>query len=126
MDCPKCKGAFEKVVFEGIEVDRCLECQGLWFDMLEKEDLVNMQGSEVIDVGDEQVGREHNAQTRIDCPKCSAHMMPMIDKDQFHIQYECCPSCYGTFFDAGECRDLKQHTVVERFGQMLQTLRTNF
>ena len=45
--------------------------------------------------------------------------------DQFHIKYESCPSCFGAFFDAGEFRDLKEHTVIERFSQMLRTLRTN-
>jgi len=45
--------------------------------------------------------------------------------DQFHIKYESCPICYGTFFDAGEFRDLKENSVLERFMHMLQTLRTN-
>ena len=45
--------------------------------------------------------------------------------DLDHIKYESCPICYGTFFDAGEFRDLKENSVLERFLQMLQTLRTN-
>ena len=52
-------------------------------------------------------------------------MIPMVDKDQFHIKYESCANCYGTFFDAGEYRDLKERTVMERFNQMLRTLRKN-
>jgi Zn-finger nucleic acid-binding protein len=40
MNCPKCASAFAKNSFSEIEVDRCLGCKGLWFDMLEKEDLV--------------------------------------------------------------------------------------
>ncbi len=46
-------------------------------------------------------------------------------QDQFHIKFEACPACYGTYFDAGEFRDLKEHTVLERFSQMLHTLSTN-
>ena len=53
-------------------------------------------------------------------------MLPMIDKDQHHIHYESCPTCYGTFFDAGEFRDLKEFNVVERFIEMVRTLRQNF
>jgi Zn-finger nucleic acid-binding protein len=49
----------------------------------------------------------------------------MVDKDQFHIQYETCPACFGTFYDAGEFRDLKEHTVAERFQQMVATVRSN-
>ncbi|MCB1692139.1 MAG: zf-TFIIB domain-containing protein [Pseudomonadales bacterium] len=125
MKCPKCGEAFEAVVFNDIEVERCLGCKGLWFDMLEKEDLVKMEGSEVIDIGSDQVGRKYNKIQEYDCPVCESHMIPMVDKDQFHIHYECCPACFGTFFDAGEFRDLKDHTVAERFSRMLSALRSH-
>jgi hypothetical protein len=49
----------------------------------------------------------------------------MVDKDQFHIKYEACVDCFGTFFTAGEFRDLKERSVLERFAQMLGTLRTH-
>ena len=123
MQCPKCDAEFEKVVFHDIEVDRCTGCRGLWFDMLEKEDLVKIKGSESIDVGPDQVGESYDLQRDINCPVCHQKMIPMVDKDQFHIHYESCATCYGTFFDAGEFRDLKDQTVAERFSQMLQTLR---
>lgn len=125
MNCPKCFSKFEKITFGDIEVERCLGCQGLWFDMLEKEDLVSIEGSEVIDIGNEQVGEEYDTLQNIKCPQCTVKMLPMVDKDQVHIKYESCPICYGTFFDAGEFRDLKERTVLERFTQMLGTLRTN-
>jgi len=125
MQCPKCQSQFEKITFTDIEVDRCLGCRGLWFDMLEKEDLAQIAGSETIDIGSDQVGRQYRDMQDIDCPQCDEPMIPMVDKDQSHIKYESCPICYGAFFDAGEFRDLKEHTVLERFTQMLRTLRSN-
>ena len=125
MQCPKCQSQFEKVVFAEIEVDRCLSCRGLWFDMLEKEDLEKIEGSEAIDIGSDQVGRQYRDMQDIDCPQCGEPMLPMVDRNQFHIKYESCPICYGAFFDAGEFRDLKERSVLERFAQMLRTLRTN-
>ena len=125
MNCPKCSSKFEKVSFGEIEIERCLGCQGLWFDMLEKEDLVKIEHSEAIDIGDAQVGEEYDGLQYINCPQCSVNMLPMVDKDQAHIRYESCPICYGTFFDAGEFRDLKEYSVLERFFEMLQTLRSN-
>jgi Zn-finger nucleic acid-binding protein len=125
MKCPKCQSDFEVVHLRDVEFDRCTQCRGLWFDMLDKEDLLKIKGSEVIDIGDEQVGETYNQIRDADCPKCGERMISMVDKDQFHIQYESCPSCYGSFFDAGEFRDLKEHTVVERFRQMAATFRTN-
>jgi Zn-finger nucleic acid-binding protein len=125
MKCPKCQSQFETITFQEIEVDRCLGCQGLWFDMLEKEDLVRIEGSEAIDIGSDQVGEKYSNMQDVKCPHCKVEMLPMVDKDQVHIKYESCPICYGAFFDAGEFRDLKENSVLERFMQMLHTLRTN-
>jgi Zn-finger nucleic acid-binding protein len=125
MKCPKCQAQFETITFQDIEVDRCLDCRGLWFDMLEKEDLVRIEGSEAIDIGSDQVGEKYRNMEDVKCPHCKVEMLPMVDKDHFHIKYESCPICYGAFFDAGEFRDLKENSVLERFRQMLHTLRTN-
>ena len=125
MKCPKCGEGFEAVTFNAVEIERCLGCKALWFDMLKKEDLARMAGSEVIDIGSDQVGRKNNQIQDYRCPVCESKMIPMVDKDQFHIHYECCPACFGTFFDAGEFRDLKEITVTERFTKMLQALRSH-
>ena len=125
MKCPKCNSAFESVKYEHITVDRCTNCFGLWFDMLEKEDLEKMEGSEAIDIGDREIGEWQDHVRKIHCPKCNDKMISMVDKIQFHIHYELCPSCYGTFFDAGEFRDLKEHTVLERFKELIATIRSN-
>ena len=54
MQCPKCSAAMEKVVHEGIEVDRCTGCGGLWFDMLEHEDLKALALGELHGLGGSQ------------------------------------------------------------------------
>lgn len=124
MQCPKCESAFETITYEHIEIDRCTNCKGIWFDMLEKEDFKQIEGSENVDIGDERTGERHNQLRDVNCPKCNVKMLKMVDKDQFHIKYESCPVCFGTFFDAGEYKDYKEHTVVERFKQMVDTLRS--
>ena len=125
MDCPKCIGELEPDSFHDIKFFKCDACEGLWFDMLVKEDLLAIEGSEAIDIGSELVGQMYGDIRQIDCPRCNQRMVPMVDKDQFHIKYECCQNCFGTFFDASEFRDLKERTVLERFSQMLKTLRHN-
>ncbi len=125
MKCPKCESELETIKLEEIEVERCVSCRGLWLDMLEKEDLLKIEGSESIDIGDAQIGAEYSKMRDIKCPVCAEPMIPMVDKQQDHVQFESCPICYGTFFDAGEFRDLKEHSVLERFVEMLKTLRSN-
>ncbi len=113
MNCPKCEHPTEAVAYEGIEIDRCTNCGGLWFDALEAEHLKEMKGSEAIDTGEAEVGQVYDESRLVSCPKCRVAMIRMSDPEQPHIHFESCPTCYGVFFDAGEFRDYREHTVME-------------
>jgi Zn-finger nucleic acid-binding protein len=115
MECPKCNSDMEKVTYENIEVDRCTNCRGIWFDMLEQEKLKAMEGSQSIDAGDPKVGKKYDHVGKIDCPVCRTQMIRMVDAEQPHIWYEACTVCYGVFFDAGEFKDYKEETVLDFF-----------
>ena len=39
--CPKCPGKLESYTFEGIGLDRCSDCGGIWLDRGELEALVH-------------------------------------------------------------------------------------
>lgn len=106
MNCPKCRAAMEVVTFEGIDVDRCTTCKGLWFDVLEKEHLCELHGAEAIDVGERpaDAGDDHR---RILCPVCRTLMITMSVMGHPELKYESCTVCFGAFFDAGEFREFK-------------------
>jgi len=112
MKCPKCHSEMETVKVEGGEVDRCVSCKGLWFDILEDEKFISQAKN--IDTGDSKIGEATNTIDRINCPKCAnAPMIRMVDCSQPHIWFESCPSCFGRFFDAGEFKDLSSHTLLD-------------
>jgi len=113
MDCPKCNANMEKVPFQNIVVDRCTACQGIWFDMLEHEQLAKMKGSENIDSGDPKVGKNRNDIDHIKCPVCHTDMIRMVDAKQHHIWYEACTVCHGVYFDAGEFTDYKNTSLLD-------------
>lgn len=46
MRCPKCRSDMQPVNYEGVEVDRCGSCQGLWFDAGEFRDLAQLTVSD--------------------------------------------------------------------------------
>lgn len=119
MKCPKCHAEMEVVEYAGISVDRCTACKGIWFDMLEHEQLKNIEGSESIDIGSTILGETYETVDRIDCPACKAQLIRMVDRSQPHIWYEACTCCYGVFFDAGEFRDYKEKTVLDFFRDLL-------
>ena len=120
MKCPKCDAAMESVKYQEIEVDRCSSCGGLWFDMLEKEDLKALKGAEAIDTGGRSTGAKFNKVADVDCPVCHVKMIRMVDKDQPNIWFESCTSCYGVFFDAGEFRDYKSSNILDFFQYLLR------
>jgi uncharacterized protein len=49
MKCPKCGADLNTVDYHGVQVDRCPECDGVWFDAGEVESLVEKETG-VIDV----------------------------------------------------------------------------
>ena len=113
MRCPKCDSDFEQIQHDGIEVDRCENCKGLWFDTFENEELRALSGSEAIDIGPGSADKAHTSGAGL-CPRCSVKMINMIVAGQPHIAYESCGVCHGVFFDAGEFRDFREETFGER------------
>ena len=111
MNCPKCQNLMKQVDFEGIVVERCSQCLGIWFDEFEPERLKALSGSEIIDTGDTTLGAKYNPIDHIFCPHDHAPLTRMVDVQQPHIWYESCPVCYGSFFDAGEFTDYKHQTI---------------
>ncbi len=115
MQCPKCGSAMEVVVHNNVEVDRCTGCMGLWFDAGEIEPLLKPKLARAVDIGDADTGAHTNAIDRYPCPRCGGAMVRMVDASQSHIWYEKCASCGGSFFDAGEFRDLAEVSIADFF-----------
>ena len=112
MICPKCKNHMEAVVYQGVEVDRCKNCKGIWFDVGESEWLFGEDAAIALDIGDPSVGVHTNQIDRYRCPRCDGGMMRKTDPKKKQIQYEECTSCRGSFFDAGEFTDLVKVAIT--------------
>jgi Zn-finger nucleic acid-binding protein len=112
----------ETVQVEDVQIDRCTKCGGLWFDEFELADLQAKPGSAKVDTGHASQSAQHS-QVRINCPKCAAPMLRMVDAEQPHIWYETCGACRGSFLDAGEFKDLIQHSFVARLKDFLVQLK---
>jgi uncharacterized protein len=119
MNCPKCSSPMLKVDFAGAEVERCTQCYGLFFEAFDKARLQKLKDPESLDNGDPATGRRMNRVDRIVCPRCASPMIRMVDFDQPHIWFEHCTVCAGSFFDAGEFKDLMHHTVTDFFKDLL-------
>ncbi len=113
MNCPKCSAKMETVTFADVEVDRCTQCHGLWFDASEAEKLRSVPGAEAIDQAAPAQAAAGGSAGAVSCPRCHTRMIEMVVHGQPHIRFESCTVCYGQFYDAGEFTDLKTLTLAE-------------
>ena len=119
MKCPKCGHGMEIVEHSDIEIDRCTNCHGLWFDDDEAHRMKDLEGSELIDHGDPEEGWKYDSRDDIDCPVCGKRMHKSYDKKQQHIWYEVCPE-HGMFMDAGEFTDFKDESMLDWFRSLIK------
>ena len=117
MKCPKCSGEMVLVSYDGIKIDRCGSCGGLWFQPDELRALRNdiWMADYILDSGDKSVGKAANKMKDIACPECGVTMTQEFDAEQPHITYESCPNSHGTFLDAGEFTDLVDRSFWDKF-----------
>jgi Zn-finger nucleic acid-binding protein len=121
LQCPKCKAPMEQVQVEATQVDRCTSCRGLWFDALEDQDIRGSEGAETLDTAaNPQPEPPRGKKATIECPRCQARMIHMVDRMGKRIQYESCPRCHGKFLDAGEFRALEPRSVQDTMRRLLR------
>jgi PAT family beta-lactamase induction signal transducer AmpG len=125
MRCPKCRSDMELLEIEGVEIDRCTSCHGLWFDAGEVEKLRNKELAAAIDIGDAASGKAHDTLEQYRCPRCGGRMEAMVDPRQRHICYEECVACHGSYFDAGEFADLATLSLSDLFKRLAAPRRTS-
>ena len=98
MNCPRCKVELKIEDYKGIEVDRCLECQGMWLDYGEMEQL-----EEVVLDRDEIAGKTVFSPLKgeLPCPKCGEKMQRFSYR-AYSLELDFCQEGHGTWLDAGE------------------------
>ena len=119
LQCPKCEHGMDEVTHEGVSIDRCTHCHGLWFDDDEAAQLKNKLGSEAVDTGDPAEGQKWDSHADINCPRCGKEMEKSADPNQIHIWYEVCND-HGMFMDAGEFTDFKGESLIDYFRGLIK------
>jgi uncharacterized protein len=100
MKCPKCQHEMEKKSFEGIEVDRCFGCGGLFLDKGELQDIDNRKLAALIDITVKGQKAEVMDKQPAHCHRCDHPMIAL--KGAGDITFDWCDQCEGMFFDRGE------------------------
>ena len=99
----------------GFCVDRCEACGGIWLDASELEKVKAIKGAVgKVDSGKQFAGGPTGNRTARLCPRDGSGLRQHSDAHQEHVVVDRCPTCLGIFLDAGELRDLGEHTLGER------------
>lgn len=101
--CVKCNSILDRATFQGLEVDLCPECGGLWLDRgeitraarLPEKELSRLRSQLQGSAGPPPVPTENKAP----CPACDGHLSEAV-LGTVHVDY--CSSCHGIFLDRGE------------------------
>lgn len=104
MHCPRCE-AFEldPYVHKGIEVDRCLNCNGIWLDHHELDELED----QVIKDGSSKGTLVYaNRESAISCPKCHVKMTE-FNYRAHDLAIDVCQNGHGFWLDNGEDSRIK-------------------
>lgn len=109
----------DRVSLGAMSVDRCDICRGMWLDLGELHKLLARPAAAAkLDppISSASV-RDMSRSIRVGamvCPRDGAELTQRADAKQTHVQIDECPSCKGLFLDAGELRDLSEHTLGEK------------
>jgi Zn-finger nucleic acid-binding protein len=105
MDCFRCRQPMRKGSRDGVLVDVCENCGGLWLDAGELEALERKEALDRVEMT-RRARKELTEDSRrilkvVDlCPKCQVARLKQIVKRGVQLDY--CPNCKGLFFDDRE------------------------
>jgi Zn-finger nucleic acid-binding protein len=104
--CVKCNSILDKATFQGLEVDLCPKCGGLWLDRGEITRTAKLADAELARLrallagssGPPPIPTENKAP----CPSCPGSLSEVL-LGKVHVDY--CNKCHGLFLDKGELED---------------------
>lgn len=126
MDCIACKNPLVVLELEGVEIDYCLECSGLWLDAGELELLI--QNTEERETFLASIKESPSAkEAHRNCPICAKKMRKVLCGESQKIQLDECPKNHGLWCDGGELEtilratDAKNPKVLNFFKEMFKS-----
>lgn len=101
--CPECNVRMNQVqIGDGIEVERCPECDGIWLDHGELKEILQERISERANPRDMAAAdRSHRM-----CPDCDRELFERHFINS-RVRIDQCIQCAGIFLDGGELEQIR-------------------
>ncbi len=125
MNCPACKEAMIVVEHNGVELDCCPACRGLWLDAGELALLFadTTKTLAFLDAGDPARAR---GEKRRPCPICRRPMKKDVTGGRLPVVIDACRFGHGLWFDEGELFTVLRQEGVAADDPVFEWLRDMF
>ena len=108
MKCPKClKVEMKKEIYEGVEIDRCPGCKGVFLDKGELTKLVKADQGNIVDDLKFSPTSDIMDAMAAHCPRCDRDMRAYDVPGEVTVNL--CESCAAIFLDQGELATIQLH-----------------
>jgi Zn-finger nucleic acid-binding protein len=106
MKCPKCETeSLSEFSVEGVAVDRCSSCNGIWFDAQELNELLAEDARQVATL--RRGGENERADDkRGKCPRDGTELLRVYSSMDRSVVLDACADCHGIWLDSGEFQKL--------------------
>ncbi len=116
MQCPNCSDVeLEEQTVDGVGIDRCPTCRGIWLDMLELERLLESAPRDLLRE-DRAAAAERDTtaeEARRPCPKCrGGYLIKLNSRHRPGTIVDSCTVCHGTWLEAGELSRLSSRGLT--------------
>jgi Zn-finger nucleic acid-binding protein len=104
--CPKCRPEeMKEETYEGITIDRCPVCKGVYLDRGELDALLTKQLGPQVDAFAFSATSDVMDAVPGTCPRCDQEMEPVVGPDGIRVDQ--CMKCEGVFLEQGELATLQ-------------------
>lgn len=105
--CPRDGTALLEIDRDGVAVDRCGSCGGIWFDAKELKRVA--QDREVEQLATRVT--DYSPPSAFACPRCRGACVRAFCAE---VEVDTCADCRGVWLDAGELAEAKRQVEVAR------------
>ena len=116
MDCPIDKEPLLAVEYDGVEIDFCAACGGVWLDGGELELLLGLEEADAVALSG---GKPADGEVVRRCPSCRKKMLKEATSSEPPVTFDRCPRGCGLWFDQGELAQVVQHGAAPDRGNRL-------
>jgi Zn-finger nucleic acid-binding protein len=105
MNCVACGEPMLALELEGVEIDHCLACGGIWLDADELEILTGRPEEVQCVLKQPTVDSSHRKSSRR-CPICGKKMEEFKSSPDSELYLDRCKKQHGLWFDRGELNEI--------------------